>query len=230
MRHRFSSRFSPLLIAAIVGLTACGDDNDPTGGGDGGGNLSDPEVFEAAVNAAFATAAAGVIDGLNRLVTHSQGGPSNGTTITPTATGADVAVSIDIDGTGPRETVVNGSIAGDITTGAQFTISSIVSPTLPSLSASASTRGTETSPGVITFDQMMGSASADPPGSGNSASVSISVGSITLDLGTGNPTGFVDFVVSGEGQNLIVETTFQPNGSGGWEARFQSDGFDFTVP
>lgn len=229
-RSRAVRSLVPLIVVAMLGWAACGEDEDPMGGGGGGGNIADPDVFETEVSARFGPAAAGVIDALQRLLDASNGEPPDGVVISPTSTGADVTVQLDLDGDGTRESTVSGSVDGEIETGALFTVSGISVPSLPDLSGGMSARGTQTTSTTLVFDQMSGSASADPPGPDNAASASISNGVITLDLLTQNLSGFIDIVVTSHGESLIIEITFESDGAGGWRARFEGEGVDFTVP
>lgn len=234
--HRTLSRFSrsplPACLAAFAALAvfvACGDDDDPMGNGSTG-NLSDPDVFEAAMQELFEDGAEGVIDGIERLFVAIEGGPADGVILVPTSDGASATVSIDLDGDGTRESAVAGAFAGTLETGAQVTITTISVPSIPSLVASGNGRVTGTGPTTVLLDMVSGVGSADPPGSGNAADVSISNAAVGLDLATGTPNGFFDFVVTGEGESLLVDATFEPDGGGGWRTRFEGDGFDFTVP
>jgi len=155
----------------------------------------------------------------------------DGVVITPLGSNNYAAdVQVDLDGDGARESTIQGGTSGDILVGANIAINSIDNPNEPSLMAAASATVTQTSQTSVLFDGIGGDISADPPGSGNAASVTLLDGTVSLDLLTGNPSGTVDCVVSGEGETLSVLVTFQSDGAGGFEVRFTGPGFDFTVP
>ncbi len=216
-------------VGLIIAVDACSSD-DPAPAPLPVGDLSDPAVFEAAMRQTFLAGAQGVIDAVGRVVVAVGGGAADGVVLTPIANGVAAAVSVDFNGDGTRESTINASLTGDINVAAQLTIASISAPQVPSLSASGGTAVTQTSPGVILADGLFGSGSADPPGSGNAADVAISDGSISLDLVTGNPSGFVDFSISGEGGSLSATATFVPDGVGGFAVVFSGPGIDFTIP
>jgi len=215
-----------VALAGLVAFAACGDEEVMGGGGGGGGNISDPAGLEDAVRASFIPAAIGLIDGFERLITAINGGGSDGVSILPDGAGGfDASIQVDLDGNGSRESTVSGGFTDPL-----LTIDGVTDPDLPSASVSTSARVTQVSPVAVLLDQMSGTLSADPPGSGNAADVAITNGALSIDLSTGIPSGFVDCVISGEGETLIVETAFQTDGAGGFEVRFTGDGFDFTVP
>jgi hypothetical protein len=212
--------------ALVFTLATCGDDES---GGRGNESISDPEVFETTVRRTFVPMLAGIGDGLERLLTALDGGAADGVVIVPNAGGADATISLDLDGNGSRESSINGSLAGDIGTGAQVTLAAIATAE-PSLGGSGSLTATETSPGVIVLDNIGGEGGADPNGSGNAADVAVTDGTVSLDLGAGIPDGFLDFVVTGEGSSLGLHVTFEPDGAGGFLVRFIGSGLNFTIP
>jgi hypothetical protein len=220
-----------LVIGAVTGMTllvmvdACKD--DPTEAGSG--NISDPATFEAEMRQRFFPIVLGVLDGLERVLVAIDGGPADGVVITPTANGVDAMVSIDFDGNGSREGSISSAFIGVIDVGAQLSVTSIETQE-PSFAAGGSMSVVQTSPGIVLLDDVGGSGSADPPGSGNAAEVAVSDGAITVDIVSGVASGFVDFVVSGEGNSLSVTAAFEPDGQGGFRVRFTGPGFDFTVP
>lgn len=218
---------------ATVGITSCGGDDEPTGNGGngGGGGVATPAAVQTFVSQNLIDAAAGTVDAFNRLLTAAEGGPADGVTITPTGPNSfSAAVDVDFDGDGTRESVINGFASGDIQTGASVGVSSVVIPGV-SGSLGASSVVTETGPGAVSFDAISASAT-DASGTDGGT---IFDGSVALNLATGTPSGFLDWVVFGlddndEFQELSGTTTFEPDGSGGWQAHFSGDGFDFTVP
>lgn len=219
------------LAALFAGVAACDEEPTGNGNGGGGGNISDPATLQAVMEQVFLPFTLGALDGFDRLLIAIDGGPMDGVVITPTGpTSVTAVVQVDLDGDGSRESTINGGASGDIQTGASIGITSIDNPNEPTLIAATSATVTETGPTTVLMDGISGDISADPPGSGNAASVAILDGSVSLDLLTGNPTGTVDCVVSGEGQSLSVLSTFQSDGAGGFEVRFTGPGFDFTVP
>lgn len=219
------------LAALFAGVAAC--DEDPTGnnGGNGGSSISDPATLQTVMQQVFVPFVLGVTDGFERLLVAVDGGAMDGVVITPLGQNDFTAVvDVDLDGDGSRESTISGGASGDIQVGATISITGISDPNEPSLSASMSATVLETGPTGVVFEQPSGSISADPPGSGNAASVALTTGAVALDLVTGNLTGFMDCVVSGEGESIDVTSTFQSDGAGGWEVRFTGNGFDFTIP
>ena len=209
------------LLLAVWGCDESSDEGNPS--------LSDPEVFEAKARESFAPMIVGINDGLARLITAINGGAADGVVIIPTAGGADAVIAVDFDGNGSREGSINGSLVGDISTGAQVTIEGVTGDD-ESLLAGGSLTATETSPGVILLDDMVGTGETDPPGSGNSAEVDVTDGAITLDAATGIPTGFIDLSVTGEESTLDVSISFADDGAGGFTIHFTGPGLDFTIP
>ena len=220
------------LAALFAGVAAC--DEEPTGsngGGNGGGNISDPATLQTLMEQVFIPVVLGVVDGFERLLVAIDGGPMDGVVITLTGpTSVTAEVSVDLDGDGSRESTIFGGASGDIMTGASISISSVSNPNVPSLVVAISATATETGPTGVVLDNITGSLAADPPGSGNAATVDLLGGAVSLDLLTGNPNGSVDCLVSGEGETIDVLSTFQSDGAGGFEVRFTGTGFDFTVP
>ena len=210
----------------VFALTTCGSDESSSGGNQ---SISDPEVFEQTVRRAFLPMVAGIGDGLERLLTALDGGPADGVVIVPNAGGADATISLDLDGNGSRESSVNGSLAGDVGTGAQVTIAAI-STDEPSLGGSGSLTATESTPGVIVLDNIAGSGGADPEGHRNAADVTVTDGTVSVDVAAGQPDGFLDLEISGEERHLGIHVTFEPNGAGGWRIRFTGNGMNFTIP
>lgn len=224
------------LAALFAVVAACDEEPMGTNGGGGGTNISDPAAFQAFMEQTFAAGALGVIDGFNRLFVAASGGPADGVVITQTGpSDFTTEVSIDLDGDGTRESTLFGASSGDITTGAALSVTGFDNPNSPTANAMTSSVATQTGPNDVLFTNLGGDISADPPGSGNAATVFITDGQVALDLVSGNLDGFVDCVVEGEDasgatQTLSVATTFQPDGQGGWEAEFSGQGFTFTVP
>jgi len=218
------------VAALFAGVAACNE--EPTGGGNGGGgNISDPATLQAVMEQLFVPAALGMIDGFDRLYVAASGGAMDGVVITPTGTNSFAAdVLLDLDGDGSRESTLSGTSSGDIQTGASINIASLTNPNEPSLAWTTSTTLTQTGTTTVLMDGIVGDISADPPGAGNAASVELLGGTVSLDLLTGNPSGAIDCLVTGEGATLQVLSTFQPDGAGGFEVRFTGNGFDFTVP
>jgi hypothetical protein len=218
------------LAVLFAGVAAC--DEDPTGnGGNGGGNISDPATLQTVMEQVFLPFTIGVLDGFDRLLVAIDGGAMDGVVITPLGLNNFVAdVLVDLDGDGSRESTISGGASGDIQLGANIGITSIDNPNEPTFMAVTNAIVTETGPTTVMLDGIGGTLSADPPGSGNAASVVLQGGTVSLDLLTGNPSGSVNCVVSGEGESIDVLSTFQSDGAGGWEVRFTGNGFDFTVP
>jgi hypothetical protein len=210
--------------ALLLALLSCEESS-----GNGNQSLSDPEVFEAKAKASFVPIVSGISDGLARLLSALAGGPVDGVVITPTAGGADAVILVDFDGNGSREGSINGGLVGDVSSGALVTIGSVTGDE-PSLTGGGSLTATETSPGVILLDDMVGSGGTDPDGSGNASEVDITDGAIALDATTGIPNGFLEFDISGEGESLSVSVTFQPDLQGGFIIHFTGPGLDFTIP
>jgi hypothetical protein len=210
----------------VFALSTCSSDES---GGGGNNSISDPDVFETTVRRTFVPMLAGIGNGLQRLLTALDGGAADGVVIVPVAGGAQATVSLDLDGNGSRESSINGSLIGDISTGAQVTLAAIATAE-PSLGGSGSLTATETSPGVIVLDNMTGDGGADPNGSRNAADVAVTDGTVSLDLAAGTPDGFVDLEVTGEESTLGIHVTFEPNGSGGFLIRFTGNGLNFTIP
>lgn len=209
----------------VLTLATCGSEAS----GVGNRSISDPAVFETTIRRTFPPMVAGISDGLERLLTALGGGPSDGVVIIPNATGADATVSLDLDGDGSRESSINGSLTGDVATGAQVTIAAIATQE-PSLSGNGAVLVTETSPGMIVLDNFAGSGGADPNGSLNAADVSVTDGTVALDVATGTPDGFVDLDVSGERTTLGIHVSFEPDGAGGYRVRITGSGLNFTIP
>ena len=209
----------------VLALATCSSEST---GGDNQ-SISDPAVFEAKMRSDFLPMVAGIADGLERLLIAADGGAADGVVIIPNATGADATISVDLDGNGSREGSINGSISGDIQTGAPVTIAAI-SGQEPTLTGSGTLTATETAPGVILLDNLAGAGFGDPDGSQNAADVTVTDGAVSLDVAAGTPDGFVDFDVTGEGKTLDVHVSFEPNGAGGFLIHFTGNGFDFTIP
>jgi hypothetical protein len=219
------------LAALFAGVAACDEDPTGTNGNGGGGNISDPATFQSFIEAAFLDGFAGVVDGLERLLVAVDGGPMDGVVITPTGPNSFSAeISFDLDGDGSRESTLFGAASGDIQVGASLTVTGITNPNEPTSTATFAATLLETGPTGVVLENITGNFSADPPGSGNAAAVDLTAGVVALDLLTGDPSGFVDCVVSGEGESIDATSTFQSDGAGGWEVRFTGPGFDFTVP
>jgi hypothetical protein len=211
--------------ALMVTLATCASES--TGGGNE--SISDPAVFESEMRSNFVPMVEGLADGLERLLIASSGGPADGVVIIPNATGADATISVDLDGNASRESSINGSLSGDIGTGAAVTIADVATAE-PSLSGGGSLVATETAPGMVLLDNMAGSGTADPDGSMNAADVAVTDGSVALDVVAGVPDGFLDFTVTGEGNTLEIHVTFEPDGAGGYVLHFTGSGIDFTIP
>ena len=225
-------RVRRVVIGAVAGMAllftvhACGNDTTDEAGSE---NISDPVTFEAVMRHSFLPLVMGVADGLGRVLVAIDGGPADGVVITPTATGFDATVSIDFDGDGSREGSISGYFIGAIAVGAQLFISSIETQE-PSLRAGGSMSVEETSPGMVVLDNIAGNGSADPPEAGNAAQVVVTAGAVTLYPASGIVVGFVDCVISGEGNSLPVTIAFEPDGRGGFAVRFTGPGLDFTLP
>lgn len=231
-------RRSPMVwvgmgLATVLVVAAC--EEDPAapggggGGGGGGGNISDPATFQAFVVQNFVPGFVGVTDGIGRMIEAINGAPPDGVTITPTGpTSVSAQILIDLDGDGTRETTVAGGANGDVNTGGNIFVDMIAYPTEPTASVSFSAT-VALGPGVALMDNISASMSADPPGSGNAATVDITAGALSFNTITGAPDGFMDCDISGEGQSISVVTGFQSDGQGGWSAQFTGSGLDFTV-
>lgn len=211
---------------SMLALTASECNTDPAGGN---GSISDPAVFEAAARESFLPLMAGVSDGLARLLDVIGGGTPDGVTVTPIAGGANATVVMDLDGNGSREASINGSLVGDVATGAFVTVANI-STGEPSTLGSGGMSVVETAPGIIQLDNIGGSGETDPAGGMNASQVGIVDGSVSIDLVTGTTTGFMETQITGEEQLLYVTITFEPTGSGGFRIRFNGSGIDFTIP
>lgn len=210
----------------VFSLATCSSDSS---GGGGNESISDPAVFETTVRSTFLPMVEGISDGLERLLTAIGGGASDGVVVIPNGTGFDATISVDLDGNGSRESSINGTLTGDIATGAQVTMAAI-STQEPSLVGTGSLLATETSPGMIVLDNIAGDGFADPVGPTNAADVSVTDGTIALDVAAGTPDGFVDMDVSGEGTTLGIHVSFEPDGAGGYLVHFTGSGVDFTIP
>jgi hypothetical protein len=215
-----------LALATLVGLGSCKDSGTDT---PISGDLSDPEVFEAAVRQTFLDGAEGVLDAVERLMVATGGGAQDGVVITPSQTGADVALSIDFNGDGTRESTINFSIVGAIEFGAEVFIASMQVPQVPSLVGSGGASLRESSPGVVLVESAYASVFVDPSGSANAVDVYAS-GDFSVDLVTGMPSGFGTAQIETEESFLFVSVGFESDGSGGFRIRFTSSDFDFTVP
>ena len=228
---RLRSRMLAVLSALILGLGGAGGcASDTTGNGDVI-NITDPAVLEAFLRGWFMPASAGASDGLNRLLVAVNSGSLDGVVIVPTGPNSVQAeLSVDFDGNGSRESTIFGGMNGDIGTGAVISITGIDEPDTPSLEVAASTDVVETSPVTLLFDNMQGTLSADPPGSGNAAQVAVTDGAFSLDLVSGTPSGFFDVTVSGEGNVVGLSLSFESDGAGGWRLRVTGNGVNFTVP
>jgi hypothetical protein len=217
---------SVLALAGLVSVYSCSESStDEAFSGD----LSDPQGFEAAVRQTFVDGTDGVLDAFERLLVATGGGAQDGVVITPTGTGANVALSVDFNGDGTRESTLGISVTGDIQTGAQVFLASITAPQVPSLVGGGGATITETSSGVILVESLYGNASADPPGSGNAADFYVS-GDISVDLMTGNPSGALVAEIGTEEDYVYVTVSFESDGSGGFRIRFSGAEIDFTVP
>jgi len=225
-RVRVGSVVGLVALGLFGGVDACSD--EPTAGGNG--NLSDPAHFEAVMRATITQGTIGVMDGISRLTVALAGGTADGVTLTPSGGGVVAAVGVDLDGDGSRESTITGTLTGNLSAGAQITISSITSSQQPTLSASGSASIVEQAPGLFLIDNASGSGGADPPGSGNAANVTVTGAILTLDLTTGIPDGLIDMLITGEGSTLSVSALFSSDGSGGFSVQFIGDNFEFTVP
>lgn len=221
------------LAALLVTVASCSD--DPTGsgggggGGGGGGNISDPATLQAFVEASFIPGFVGVADGIARLLDAINGGTPDGVTVTPTGPNTVAAsILLDLDGDGTRETTVSGGANGDVNSGGTIFVDPIVFPSEPTASVAFSATVT-LGLGIVVLDFITATMSADPPGSGNAAVVDITGGSLSFDMATGAPDGFMDCDISGEGQSISVTTGFVSDGQGGFSAQFTGAGLDFTV-
>lgn len=224
-----AASLAAIVVVSFVGFGACSD--DPAGAGGGNESLSDPDVFETEMRAKFLPAALGIIDGFERLLVALNGGAQDGVTLVPNGTGGlDVGLTVDLDGNGSKESVINGGSTGSVGTGASVGVTDIMVPATPSLTASSSATLTQTSPTSIVMDNMSGSLSVDEPGSMNASTTTIVSGSVGLDLASGNPSGQVVASISGEGETLGLTMAFEADGTGGWRVRFTGPGFDFTIP
>jgi hypothetical protein len=210
----------------IVALATCGS-GDASGGGSE--SLSNPEVFESTMRASFVPMVAGISDGIGRLITALNGGPSDGVVLIPHAGGADATIAVDFDGDGSREGSINGSVNGDASTGASVVLADVASSE-PSLNASGSLDATDQSPGVILLDNITGTGGADPDGHRNASDVEVTGGTVALDVVSGTPDGSVSMDVSGEGNTLGITVTFEVLPGGGYQVHFTGDGVDFTIP
>jgi hypothetical protein len=215
-------------MTAVLALATC--KGDTTGGGDEENHsISDPDVLETTMREDFVPLIAGIADGLERLLIAAAGGQADGVVIVPNGSGATATISMDFDGNGSREASINGTLTGDIQTGALVSIAAIAGQE-PSLGGTGSLTATETSPGIVLLDHLEGTGGADPPGSMNSADVTVTDGTVAVDLVGGVLDGFVEFEVVGQGETLGVELSFEPNGAGGYVVRISGNGFDFTIP
>jgi hypothetical protein len=205
------------LAALFAGVAAC--DEEPTGtngNGGGGGNISDPAIFQAFIEAGFLEGFGGVVDGFNRLLVAVEAGPpgGDGVRITePTPGNFSAEIDIDLDGDGSRETTLFGAGSGDILVGASLSITGITDPNEPTLTVSFAATVLQTGPTGVVLENISGSVSADPPGSGNAATVDITSGVIAVDPVVGAPTGFLDTTVTGEGESLDARCDFMADGS-----------------
>ncbi|HUL68622.1 MAG TPA: hypothetical protein VLT17_00105 [Gemmatimonadales bacterium] len=213
---------STSLVATLATCTS-----EPSSGGNA--SISDPAVFEAEVRSSFLPMVAGISDGLARLVTALGGGVADGVVVVPNAGGADATISLDLDGDGSRESSINGSLDGDVATGAQVTVAAIATAE-PTLAGNGTLLATETSPGMIVLDNIGGSGGSDPSGHRNAADVAVTDGTVTLDVVGGTPDGFLDLDISGEQQTLGVHVSFESDGHGGYLVHFTGNGLDFTIP
>lgn len=216
-----------MVTTVAISTVACSEE-DPFAVGTG--NLSDPATLEAVLRQTFLPGALGVIDGFERVITAVTGGTADGVTIIPTGNGATATIEIDFDGDGSREGMVNADFFGDITVGAQASVSSIQTPTVPSLTAAGAAQLQQTTPGSVFVTSIVGTGSADPAGDAPPATVSLLGGQVNVDLVTSVPDGFVNFSVFAEGNELFLTSFFESDGQGGFRVRFTGDGLDFTIP
>jgi len=222
---------STLLIALLaVSIGSC-KSSTTGGGGNGGNSIADPAFLEAFLSQKLPNAAAGVMDGFGRLLTAIQGGGMDGVVIVPTGVDSYSAeMSIDLNGDGSRESTITGSLAGDIGTGAQIYLTDVDDPGIPSLSVGASSDAMQISAVSVLFDNMSGTLTADPPGSGNAGEAEVTEGVMTLDLVAQRPLGYIEVNLFGEDSAfLAVHLSFEVAGSG-WQLRVTGDGVDFTIP
>lgn len=203
-----------------------------SGTSEGGGNhsLSNPQEFESRAKASLAPMVLGVVDGLERLLIATSGGPADGVVIVPNANGATATISMDLDGNASREVTVNGTLTGDIATGAVVSIDAIASTSEPTVTGGGGLTVTETAPGVVLLDDLHGSGFSDPEGSMNAADVAVTDGTVSVDATTGVPNGFIDLDIYGEGRSLLISVTFEPDGGGGFVLHVTGGGLDFTIP
>jgi hypothetical protein len=203
------------LAALFAGVAAC--DEEPTGSngnGGGSGNISDPATFQSFMETAFLDGFIGVVDGLNRLLVAVEAGPpgGDGVRITEPTPGSFTAeIDVDLDGDGSRESTLFGAASGDIQLGASLSVTSINNPE-PTSTVSFAATVLETGPTGVVLENITGSISSDPPGSGNAATVDLISGVVAVDL-LAAPSGFMDCVVSGEGESFDVRTDFMADGS-----------------
>jgi hypothetical protein len=226
------------LIALGTALFAAACSSSTTGSGDDGGssgglpnNIVNPVVFERFLEDVGVPAAEGLIDGLNRLIAAIGGGPADGVTIIPSGgNSVSVQLAADLDGDGSRESTIFGAATGDLFTGATVSITSVAVPAIPSLTATASAGAEVMSATTVGLDNITGTTSMDEPGSQNAADAVTTAGSLEVDLVAATVSGFLDCLISGEGQQLVVRLAFEGDGAGGWPIRVTGAGVDFTVP
>jgi hypothetical protein len=224
-----------VAVAIVFSIGACSDDDDPTGGTIGVPDATNPAAIEAHLASVLPSAAAGLTDGLARLLTAATGGPADGVVLIPVGNVVQAQINIDLDGDGARETTFSGSAVFsdeslDLAQGVTLTVDGVVDPNQPTADLSGSTFMSQAGLTVVNFSSTQGHLGVDPPGSGNAYDVFVTAGDVSLDILSGTPSGFTDGRIEAEGEIVGWSAFVEPTTSGGWQVRIQGEGFDFTVP
>ncbi len=195
-------------------------------------------------------AAAGITDGLSRLLAAATGGPLDGFVLVPAGNVVQAQVAVDFDADVVRETTFSGSATFTDETldpfqGITFVLDGVADPNQPTANVTGSTYMaplglSSVAPAATSFMSMIGRTTVnfslinghlgvDPPGSGNAYDIYVIDGVISLDLVTGAASGWADGWIEAEGNEVdwsaVVETT-----TGGWQVTIYGEGFEFTVP
>ncbi len=220
MRH-FPSTTTGVGTAVLTALVlgSCGDDNN---GGSGGGQ---EEVLQQRLESAQDYTPA-FTDAIDRLVATIGGSPQPGVSISPTASGYEGTVEVDLDGDGSFDTTVGGSLALNVPSmglagGATLLVSQVEG--LTSAQGSASIGLTSETSAYVANGEFEGHRNGLNP----ELDMDIHSANLSLDVSTGNlvVNGGTEFSYNGlEGTMAFVPV------AGGFEIQVSGDSFDpFTV-
>lgn len=137
MREMWTRKVASVMLSAtIIFGAACSST------GDGGENGGDPDDFQQQLEDGFTNNLAGFAESLERFTLAAQGIPQDGVTLTPTETGINGSVGVDVNGDGSLETDVNGSVvfnnpSAGFAEGGTFTLTSIAGGAPQTASGSA---------------------------------------------------------------------------------------------